>query len=566
MFTRPRQDSIFPRSLLAAAIAALSMLLLLSPVAAEDGPPPASAEEAPVAAEEVAEDAAEAKDAGTCFVIQVHGVIGVDFRAVHMEEILEEAAEIEPDVVLLDVDTPGGLIGDAEEIVDLIINQDELRFAAYVHKALSAGAAITLACEDICMDRAATIGGATSFHMTEDGAIAELPKDIEEKFRSVWRATCRKAAENGGHSTLLAEAMTDRDFALTMRDGPDGPILERNGEGTVVAAKGRLLTMTAREAVTCGLATAEVKDLEGVAEALGYGSLRRLNTAIDYDEDEHDKSLCGLLRTKLDERPDEREMTYLQRDAWIKEMEAWIRDQLADREGQRVHWVLRMLEAEPPCTREQMREARRRVDMAGKNYRRARGEEKRLWGERLRESREYLKSLHSFDVVARPLHDDRMMIVCQFPNDMVDEFADRKRDSMLYVTGILEDIRLPEREGEIRTVFHWHTARPFDAGIRLVRCEAGEKVKAYMERRRELEREKAESEPKVRSRPDPAPAETPAYDAAELAQKKLSMAKLYVANKMHAKAREILQALIEEYPDTDAADQARKLLTELADG
>ena len=204
-----------------------------------------------------------------CYIIPIKGVIGVDFTAKAMKAHLEQAAKSKATVVLLELDTPGGLINDADEIVNAIIGQKNVAFVALVHKALSAGAAITLACPDVLIDETATIGAAVSFSVTPEGKIVTLPPDVAEKFQSAWRAVCRKAADHGGHSSLLAEAMVDPDFALTMRKDGDRVVLERDGKGEVLKAKGKILTLTAREAVNCGLAKAMVSDPESVAAKLG---------------------------------------------------------------------------------------------------------------------------------------------------------------------------------------------------------------------------------------------------------------------------------------------------------
>ena len=205
----------------------------------------------------------------TYYVIPIKGVIGRHFTVGRMEACLKEAERLKPAVVVLELDTGGGDIIDAERIVDLIIGHKEFRFVAFVHKALSAGATITLACEKIFVSESATIGGAVSYSVGSDGMPQTLPADVAEKFQSIWRAVCRKAAEHGGHPSLLAEAMVDPAFALTMREEGGKPVLERDGQGKMLKAKGRILTLTAREAVECTLAEGVVPDLKAVGQHLG---------------------------------------------------------------------------------------------------------------------------------------------------------------------------------------------------------------------------------------------------------------------------------------------------------
>ncbi len=114
------------------------------------------------------------------------------------------------------------------------------------------------------MQEKATIGAATAYEMA-DG----LPADIAEKYQSVWRAVCRKAAEHGGHPALLAEAMVDADFALTMRQDGGNTTFSRDGDGTVLKAKGRVLTLTAKESVSCGLSKAILAERHEICKFLG---------------------------------------------------------------------------------------------------------------------------------------------------------------------------------------------------------------------------------------------------------------------------------------------------------
>ena len=134
-----------------------------------------------------------------------------------MKVSLDRAAALKATVVVLEFDTPGGAVSDAEKIVDLMIEHKELHYVAMVHKGASAGAVIALACREIYATENATMGAAVSYMPGKDGVPLSLPADVAEKFQSAWRAVCRKAAEFGGHPSLLAEAMADPDFALTTR-------------------------------------------------------------------------------------------------------------------------------------------------------------------------------------------------------------------------------------------------------------------------------------------------------------------------------------------------------------
>jgi len=133
-----------------------------------------------------AEDAAR-NQAQTYYVIPIKGAIGRHFTAGRMEACLKEAERLKPTVIVLELDTGGGDIYDAERIVDLIIAHKDLRFVAFVRKALSAGATITLACEEIFVTECAVIGGAVSYSVGKDGIPLRLPADVAEKLQSCSR-------------------------------------------------------------------------------------------------------------------------------------------------------------------------------------------------------------------------------------------------------------------------------------------------------------------------------------------------------------------------------------------
>jgi len=292
----------------------------------------------------------------TYYVIPIKGVIGRHFTAGRMEACLKEAERLKPAVVVLELDTGGGDINDAERIVNLIIAHKHLRFVAFVRKALSAGATITLACEKIFVTESATIGGAVSYSVGSDGMPQTLPADVAEKFQSIWRAVCRKAAEHGGHPSLLAEAMVDPAFALTMREEGGKPVLERDGQGKVLKAKGRILTLTAREAVDCTLAEELVPDLKAVGRHLGMpewqevGGRQGVQPADAGGPEKSASDACAtpdslyeMLFQKVVSLGLTGDLTQIQGKKALKDWRAWFNAQHL--EGRRVEWTMTLVEA-----------------------------------------------------------------------------------------------------------------------------------------------------------------------------------------------------------------------------
>ena len=278
--------------------------------------------------------------------IPIRGMIGKDFTADDMRGGIRRAKSARADVIVLELDTPGGGIDTAEQIIDMIIRARDIRFVAVVHRALSAGAAITLACPDVFTTETATIGAATSF-MADARGIVDLPKDVAEKFQSAWRAVCRKAAQHGKHSALLAEAMVDAGFPLAMKKVGGKIQLARGTDGDVLKTKGQILTLTAREAVACGLARAMVSNAQAVGKELGLTAWKE--SARPAGTSRGGKDALGELYELLSGKTAELKLnktaslTHLQKSVAMKQWEAWLERQKL--EGRRVRWQVRLIES-----------------------------------------------------------------------------------------------------------------------------------------------------------------------------------------------------------------------------
>ena len=166
-----------------------------------------------------------------------------------------EAKKEKADAVVFVMDTPGGGVKEAREIISLI-GQIDVPVYTFVEKdAYSAGAIIALATKHIYMAPGSVIGAATPLTMTPFGGVEKLPDAIEEKMTSAVAALVRAAAEQGGHDPRLGEAMVRRELGYTA--------------GTNVLSKaGELLTLTASEAEGI-LSEGTVKDVTEMLEKSG---------------------------------------------------------------------------------------------------------------------------------------------------------------------------------------------------------------------------------------------------------------------------------------------------------
>jgi membrane-bound serine protease (ClpP class) len=168
------------------------------------------------------------------YVIPIHGPIEPALLFA-IRRGLDEAVARKAAAVVFSMDTPGGTVDAAREIVHSIQSLDIPAYTFVEKDAFSGGAIVALATKRIYMAPGSVIGDAMPILMGLLGGVEDLPESIEEKMVSGVAALVRAAAEQGGHDPALAEAMVRRDVVYEI-------------DGEVIKPEGRLLTLTDREA------------------------------------------------------------------------------------------------------------------------------------------------------------------------------------------------------------------------------------------------------------------------------------------------------------------------------
>ena len=157
---------------------------------------------------------------------------------------LKNAMNINADVVILDMNTPGGELEVTIEIMQEIIDafdRFEGPIITYVNKeAISAGAYIAIATNEIAFAPFAQIGAAEAV----SGGGANIDSSMKRKINSYLKAKIRSYTKDYRYRARVMAAMMDANETLLI-DGE--PILA--ADGTVIQKKGELLTLTAEEAV-----------------------------------------------------------------------------------------------------------------------------------------------------------------------------------------------------------------------------------------------------------------------------------------------------------------------------
>ena len=179
------------------------------------------------------------------------------------------------DFLIYEIGTYGGLVQAADDISKYLILEvgEQARTIAYVAtEAISAGAMISVACQDILMRENTTIGDAAPITMG-----GQLEGVEREKAESFIRVVFQRAAEANGYPELLLKAMVTmqievyrvqnlatREYEFFEGDElPEDPNRYDIDGKEKIDGDDELLTLTAPQARQYGIAREVVDDLDG---------------------------------------------------------------------------------------------------------------------------------------------------------------------------------------------------------------------------------------------------------------------------------------------------------------
>jgi membrane-bound serine protease (ClpP class) len=183
------------------------------------------------------------KSPKTAFQIPIRDQIGPPILDI-LRRGLKDAIISKADIVILDMDTPGGELGVTLEIMQEIIESFD-RFdgsiITYVNReAISAGAYIAIATNEIAFAPYAQIGAAEAV----SGGGGNIDSSMKRKVNSYLKAKIRSYSGNYRYRSRVMGSMMDANETLLI-DGK-APLA---ADGSVIQKEGELLTLTAEEAV-----------------------------------------------------------------------------------------------------------------------------------------------------------------------------------------------------------------------------------------------------------------------------------------------------------------------------
>jgi len=162
---------------------------------------------------------------------------------------MEQAHEEEADIILIHMNTYGGMVDAADSIRTKILNSRIPVWVFIDNNAASAGALIAIACDSIYMNPVASMGAAT--------VVDQTGQPVPDKYQSYMRSWMRATAEANGRDPDIAQAMVDPDIYIPG-----------------IVDTGKVLTLTTTEALKYGFC-------EGKAESIS--EILEMNDITDYE-------------------------------------------------------------------------------------------------------------------------------------------------------------------------------------------------------------------------------------------------------------------------------------------
>ncbi len=178
------------------------------------------------------------------YVIPLTGPIEPGLHS-FLERSFQDAERAGAQIIILELNTPGGRVDSASDIRDLIFDSPVSIYAYVRYSAISAGAFLALACQALYMAPGSSIGAAELRNIT--GEV------VGEKEISYWESQMRTVAERQGKDPQVAAAMVRREIEI---------------EGIVAA--GELLTLTSAEAEEIGFTDGIFSTRADLLAHLGY--------------------------------------------------------------------------------------------------------------------------------------------------------------------------------------------------------------------------------------------------------------------------------------------------------
>ena len=235
--------------------------------------------------------------------IEIKGaIVGPPFSEMpeQIRKALDKADEDGATLVILEIDSPGGEVGVCDALSRRIFESKTPIISLVVHRAVSGGAMLASAAREIVMTRSARIGDIQPMQVSITGASPGMDDRTAEKIEVDIRTIMKVYAEYYGRPVAVVEAMVSRSSSLYQVHFESGKIeymtepelrlLEENIEKgrekrkiantKILKPTGKLLELSALQAVEYGLASEVVDSLDAFYVARGIKKDELIRPAI----------------------------------------------------------------------------------------------------------------------------------------------------------------------------------------------------------------------------------------------------------------------------------------------
>lgn len=179
---------------------------------------------------------------GGVFIMEIKDQIDARTKR-YVDLALEEAKARKSSHIIIEMNTYGGALYDADEIRSAILDLEIPIYVYINNNAASAGALISIACDSIYMAPGGSIGAATVVNQTGEAA--------PDKYQSYMRSIMRSTAEATGREPRIAEAMVDEKLVVDS-----------------ISDAGEVITFSTSEAIKYGYCEGSFVTLDALLEHL----------------------------------------------------------------------------------------------------------------------------------------------------------------------------------------------------------------------------------------------------------------------------------------------------------
>lgn len=230
---------------------------------------------------------------GPAAIVRLDGQID-DYTRDQFRMRFDRARAAGATTVVVEIDTYGGLVTAGLDLSRYLKNQRGVRTIAFVNdKAISAGAMIALACDEIVMAPSATLGDCAPIQVAAGSGTLTMGAAERAKVESPILADFDESARRHGYDPLLARAMVSAPVVVHWVQGPAGdrrfvdpaererlagqspPWVPVAGEPDPIDGAGSLLTVHTEQAMKLGLAAGRATSAEELAAGRGLAVVGR---------------------------------------------------------------------------------------------------------------------------------------------------------------------------------------------------------------------------------------------------------------------------------------------------